>query len=263
MFKTEKTKIEIKTANDTNTQCEIDKVHAKQTINKLTSENERLNNDLQELSKAFVQQSELVGEQQTTIVSLQKRIDELENKSAERIITMKKMKRKMESHIDQIHRYEQKLKWFAERMSDYDQTRNDTIQLEADNERLREKLKAEQHRLSGHDCLTLQSLGLCEKENSMENEFREIPFQEIPKDTHVIDTDILIFSLRGDKRVQSNFIRNESAPKAFSIISFGELLVGAKKSKQSETNLGLVYRLRVLFPEYHTLHREIYKNPDF
>ena len=68
---------------------------------------------------------------------------------------------------------------------------------------------------------------------------------------YLIDTDILIFSLRGDKRVQSNFIRNESAPKAFSIISFGELLVGAKKSKQPETNLWLVYRLRVLFPVIH------------
>lgn len=65
---------------------------------------------------------------------------------------------------------------------------------------------------------------------------------------YLIDTDILIFSLRGNPSVQSNFKKNESIPKALSIISFGELLVGAKKSVKPETNLALVYRLRVLFP---------------
>lgn len=64
----------------------------------------------------------------------------------------------------------------------------------------------------------------------------------------LIDSDILIYSLKGNDKVQSEFMRNEKSPKSISIISYGELLFGAKKSKAVEKNLAIVYRLKELFP---------------
>lgn len=50
----------------------------------------------------------------------------------------------------------------------------------------------------------------------------------------LIDTNILIYSLKNDMKVQNGFLRNEAVPKAISIITYGELLYGAKKSKNVE-----------------------------
>ncbi|MEW6187058.1 MAG: type II toxin-antitoxin system VapC family toxin [Thermodesulfobacteriota bacterium] len=65
---------------------------------------------------------------------------------------------------------------------------------------------------------------------------------------YLIDTDIIIYSLKGNTIVQNHFSLNETIPKAISVITYGELLYGAKKSKNVEKNLAVVYRIKELFP---------------
>ena len=66
--------------------------------------------------------------------------------------------------------------------------------------------------------------------------------------SYLIDTNIIIYSLKGDSVVQENFLKNENIPKAISVITYGELLFGAKKSQNYEKNLAIVYRIKELFP---------------
>lgn len=64
----------------------------------------------------------------------------------------------------------------------------------------------------------------------------------------MIDTDIIIYSIKGNRIVQQRFLKNEHIPKAISVITYGELLFGAKKSGNAEKNLAVVYRIKELFP---------------
>lgn len=66
--------------------------------------------------------------------------------------------------------------------------------------------------------------------------------------SYLIDTNIIIYSLKGDPIVHDNFLKNENIPKSISVITYGELLFGAKKSKNQEKNLAIVYRVKELFP---------------
>ena len=66
--------------------------------------------------------------------------------------------------------------------------------------------------------------------------------------SYLIDTDIIIYSLKGNTVVQNRFSLNENIPKAISVITYGELLFGAKKSKNVEKNLAVIYRIKELFP---------------
>ena len=65
---------------------------------------------------------------------------------------------------------------------------------------------------------------------------------------YLIDTNIIIYSIKGYKIVQDNFIKNENVPKMISVITYGELLFGAKKSKNVEKNLAVIYRIKEIFP---------------
>lgn len=65
---------------------------------------------------------------------------------------------------------------------------------------------------------------------------------------YLIDTDIIIYSIKGNSLVQNQFLKNEAIPKAISVITYGELLFGARKSGNIEKNLAVVYRIRELFP---------------
>jgi tRNA(fMet)-specific endonuclease VapC len=65
---------------------------------------------------------------------------------------------------------------------------------------------------------------------------------------YLIDTNIIIYSLKNDKKVQEKFLEYEKIPKYISIITYGELLYGAKKSEWAEKNCAKVYRLKNLFP---------------
>jgi tRNA(fMet)-specific endonuclease VapC len=65
---------------------------------------------------------------------------------------------------------------------------------------------------------------------------------------YLIDTDIIVYSIKGNLKVQQRFREKEAIPKAISIITYGELLYGAKKSSQPEKNAAIVYRLAEIFP---------------
>lgn len=65
---------------------------------------------------------------------------------------------------------------------------------------------------------------------------------------YLIDTDIIIQSLKQNSTIQSHIAAVETIPKAISVITYGELLYGAKVSKQSEKNLAIIHRLPDIFP---------------
>jgi tRNA(fMet)-specific endonuclease VapC len=65
---------------------------------------------------------------------------------------------------------------------------------------------------------------------------------------YLIDTDIVINSIKGNKKVNQRISEYAAIPKAISIITFGELLYGAKKSIQRDKNTSVVYRLAEVFP---------------
>jgi tRNA(fMet)-specific endonuclease VapC len=68
---------------------------------------------------------------------------------------------------------------------------------------------------------------------------------------YLIDTDILVYSLKGHERVVHHLRRTATAPKAISVISYGELLYGARKSARCEENLARVRRLGEVLPVIH------------
>jgi len=65
---------------------------------------------------------------------------------------------------------------------------------------------------------------------------------------YLLDSDILIYSLKGHTAVHAHFLREAAVPKAISVISFGELLFGAKKSRWTEKNTAVVLHLPEIFP---------------
>lgn len=64
----------------------------------------------------------------------------------------------------------------------------------------------------------------------------------------LIDTDIIIYSLKGHDRVIRNFTRHLSSTKSISVITYGELRFGAAKSRHKAKNLAVVKRIGELFP---------------
>jgi tRNA(fMet)-specific endonuclease VapC len=65
---------------------------------------------------------------------------------------------------------------------------------------------------------------------------------------YLIDTDIIIYSLKGNERVQKWMYENRNIPKYISVITYGELTYGARKSKHPEKNIATVTRIGELFP---------------
>lgn len=66
--------------------------------------------------------------------------------------------------------------------------------------------------------------------------------------SYLLDTDILIYSIKGNQKVNEKFRELRSEPKAISVITYGELVFGAKKSSSMEKNLARVRRIAELFP---------------
>ncbi len=64
---------------------------------------------------------------------------------------------------------------------------------------------------------------------------------------YLIDTDIIIYSLRGDRNVQQWFFDNQTIPKFISAITYGELIYGAKKSAHPTKNIATTNRIAELF----------------
>ena len=65
---------------------------------------------------------------------------------------------------------------------------------------------------------------------------------------YLIDTDTVIYALKGDERVLKHFQETAAAPKALSVVTYGELLYGALKSRRRQENLAKVRRLQEIFP---------------
>lgn len=65
---------------------------------------------------------------------------------------------------------------------------------------------------------------------------------------YLLDTDTLIYSLKGDERVNAHFRAAAGQPKALSVITYGELYFGAMKSAHPQPNLAKVRRIAELFP---------------
>ena len=65
---------------------------------------------------------------------------------------------------------------------------------------------------------------------------------------YLLDTDTLVFLLRGDQTVTQAINAHETDPKAISIITYGELLYGAEKSAKPIENKARVQRLTQMVP---------------
>lgn len=65
---------------------------------------------------------------------------------------------------------------------------------------------------------------------------------------YLLDTDTIIYALKGDRRVTRHFQDRATQPKALSVITYGELFFGAMKSSAPQANLAKVRRVAELFP---------------
>ena len=65
---------------------------------------------------------------------------------------------------------------------------------------------------------------------------------------YLIDTDTVIYALKGDEQILRHFKETAAEPKALSVVTYGELLYGAWKSQRRQENLAKVRRLREIFP---------------
>jgi len=65
---------------------------------------------------------------------------------------------------------------------------------------------------------------------------------------YLLDTDTLIYFLKGNEAVVRNFKASTNVPKALSVITYGELIYGCRKSERVVENLAKVHRLTELYP---------------
>jgi tRNA(fMet)-specific endonuclease VapC len=65
---------------------------------------------------------------------------------------------------------------------------------------------------------------------------------------YLLDTDTIIYALKGDRHVTHHLEEKLAQPKALSVISYGELFFGAMKSSAPQANLAKVRRVAELFP---------------
>ena len=65
---------------------------------------------------------------------------------------------------------------------------------------------------------------------------------------YLIDTNIIIYRLKNLGNVNANFLRNKDKHMSLSVVSYGELVFGAKKSKAVEKNMETVNAIKVIFP---------------
>jgi vapC-like nucleic acid-binding protein len=65
---------------------------------------------------------------------------------------------------------------------------------------------------------------------------------------YLIDTDIIIFALRGDKTVLAKFEENKTIPISISMVTYAKLVFGAKRSQNEQTNMIKVNHIREIYP---------------
>lgn len=64
----------------------------------------------------------------------------------------------------------------------------------------------------------------------------------------LIDTNILIYRLKNMGNVNDNFLKYQNEPMSVSVVSYGELVYGAEKSKSVEKNLKTISEIKGIFP---------------
>lgn len=65
---------------------------------------------------------------------------------------------------------------------------------------------------------------------------------------YLIDTSIIIYSLKQHEIVNQKLEETKNVPKSISVIAYGELIYGARKSRHVERNLAVSYRIAEIFP---------------
>jgi tRNA(fMet)-specific endonuclease VapC len=65
---------------------------------------------------------------------------------------------------------------------------------------------------------------------------------------YLLDTDTLVYFLKGHDAVVRNFKARLNTPKAISVVTYGELVYGCRKSQRAAENLARVRRLAELYP---------------
>lgn len=65
---------------------------------------------------------------------------------------------------------------------------------------------------------------------------------------YLIDTDTIIFALRGDEKVLEKFKENKNIPISISMITYAELIFGAKRSQNEQKNMIKVNHIRDIYP---------------
>jgi tRNA(fMet)-specific endonuclease VapC len=65
---------------------------------------------------------------------------------------------------------------------------------------------------------------------------------------YLLDTDTIIYALKGHPRAAERFASEAHRPKALSVVTYGELFYGAMKSAAPQANLAKVRRVAELFP---------------
>jgi tRNA(fMet)-specific endonuclease VapC len=65
---------------------------------------------------------------------------------------------------------------------------------------------------------------------------------------YLIDTDIIIYSFKGNPVVTENLRDHRMDPMAISVITYGEMIYGARKSRQIERNLAAARRVAEIYP---------------
>lgn len=65
---------------------------------------------------------------------------------------------------------------------------------------------------------------------------------------YLIDTDTIVFALRGDEAVKAKFEENKKIPISISMITYAELVFGAKRSQNEQRNMILVDHIRDIYP---------------
>ena len=64
---------------------------------------------------------------------------------------------------------------------------------------------------------------------------------------YLIDTDTIIFALRGDKNVLAKFEENKNLPISISMITYAELIFVAKRSQNEQKNMIKVNHIRDIY----------------
>ena len=66
--------------------------------------------------------------------------------------------------------------------------------------------------------------------------------------SYLIDTDIIIYSIKGNEVVRQHFAAHSDSLKSISVVTYGELVYGARRSADEARNMATARRIAELFP---------------